>query len=138
MNFSTQTIMLVDDNDTDNFIHQRVVEISEFARKVLVKNSGKSALEYLSTHADQEDNLPDLIFLDINMPVISGFGFLDKFISFPSKLKKKCKILILSSSENENDYKRMAEYEDVIKFLTKPLSEESLEILKKELITLSK
>ncbi|MCK5367006.1 MAG: response regulator, partial [Cyclobacteriaceae bacterium] len=59
--------MLVDDNDTDNFISRRIIEITNFAKSVEIKNSGKSALEYLEANKDTPDSLPDFIFLDINM-----------------------------------------------------------------------
>ena len=77
-------VMLVDDNDTDNFISRRIIEITNFANSVEIKNSGKSALEYLETHKDSPENLPDYIFLDINMPIVDGFVFLYEFEKFNS------------------------------------------------------
>ncbi len=71
--------MLVDDNDTDNFISKRIVEITKFAKRVEVKNSGKSALDYLTENQNIPENLPNIIFLDINMPVVDGFVFLYEF-----------------------------------------------------------
>ena len=68
MRNSVDTVMLVDDNDTDNFIHKRVIELTGFAKNIIVKNSGKSALEYLSGNKNNLQTLPDVIFLDINMP----------------------------------------------------------------------
>jgi CheY-like chemotaxis protein len=68
-------VMLVDDNDTDNFISRRIIEITKFAKNVEVKNSGKSALEYLEREQDNPAKLPDIIFLDINMPIVDGFVF---------------------------------------------------------------
>ena len=64
--------MLVDDNDTDNFISKRIIEITRFATRVEVKGSGKAALDYLRENQDTPENLPSLIFLDINMPIVSG------------------------------------------------------------------
>ena len=72
-------VMLVDDNDTDNFISKRIIEITKFAKEVEIKNSGKSALEYLEQNKDNEDKLPNIIFLDINMPIVDGFVFLYEF-----------------------------------------------------------
>ena len=69
-------VMLVDDNDTDNFINKRVIELTGFANDIIVKNSGKSALEYLENEKDNLEKLPDLIFLDINMPMLDGWEFL--------------------------------------------------------------
>jgi CheY-like chemotaxis protein len=75
-------VMLVDDNDTDNFISRRIIEITKFAGDVVIKNSGKSALEYLEDHKTTHTKLPDLIFLDINMPIVDGFVFLYEFEKF--------------------------------------------------------
>jgi CheY-like chemotaxis protein len=123
--------MLVDDNDTDNFIHKRVIELTGFAKNIIVKNSGKSALEFLQSNKDNITSLPDIIFLDINMPIVDGFVFLFEYENFPDHLKDKCKVVILSSSDNKRDIDRIVDNEYVINFITKPLSEEALEDLKK-------
>ncbi len=120
-------VMLVDDNDTDNFISKRIIEITKFAQRVEIKNSGKSALQYLEQEQNTPENLPNLIFLDINMPIVDGFVFLFEFEMFPDAVKNKCKIVILSSSDNKQDIKRIVDNEHVIKFITKPLTEAALQ-----------
>jgi CheY-like chemotaxis protein len=126
-------VMLVDDNETDNFIHKRVIELTGFAKNIIVKNSGKSALEYLESNQKNLDILPEIIFLDINMPIVDGFVFLFEYENFPDSLKDKCKVVILSSSDNKKDIDRIVDNEYVINFITKPLSEEALEDLRKTL-----
>ena len=123
-------VMLVDDNDTDNFISKRIIEINKFAKRVEIKNSGKSALQYLEENQNKPENLPDLIFLDINMPIVDGFVFLFEFEMFPDELKKKCKIVILSSSDNKRDIEKIVDNEYVINFITKPLTDNALNELK--------
>ena len=123
-------VMLVDDNDTDNFISKRIIEITKFAKKVEIKNSGKSALQYLEDNQGNPENLPDLIFLDINMPIVDGFVFLFEFEMFPDELKKKCKVVILSSSDNKRDIEKIVDNEYVIKFITKPLTDNALNDVK--------
>lgn len=120
-------VMLVDDNDTDNFISKRIIEITEFAERVEVKNSGKSALDYLAENEDRPENLPNIIFLDINMPVVDGFVFLYEFEKFRELVRTKCKVIILSSSDNKRDIDKIVNNNYVIKFITKPLTENSLE-----------
>ena len=122
--------MLVDDNDTDNFISRRIIEITNFAKNVEIKNSGKSALEYLEAHKDTPEKLPDYIFLDINMPIVDGFVFLYEFEKFNSDIKNKCKVIILSSSDNKRDIDKIVNNDNVIKFITKPLTENVLEEIK--------
>ena len=120
-------VMLVDDNDTDNFISKRIVEITKFARRVEVKSSGKSALDYLTENQDNPENLPNIIFLDINMPVVDGFVFLYEFEKFKELVRTKCKVIILSSSDNKRDIDRIVNNNYVIKFITKPLTEMALD-----------
>ena len=126
-----ELVMLVDDNDTDNFIHKRVLELTGFCTNILVKNSGKSALEYLEENKNNLDMLPNIIFLDINMPIVDGFVFLFEYENFPDRLKEKCKIVILSSSDSKRDIDRIVDNEYVINFITKPLSEDALAKLKR-------
>ena len=122
--------MLVDDNETDNFISKRIIEITKFANRVEVKNSGKSALDYLRDNQDNLDDLPNLIFLDINMPIVDGFVFLYEFEKFNNLIKDKCKVIILSSSDNKRDIDKIVNNNHVIKFITKPLTETALEEVK--------
>ena len=121
--------MLVDDNDTDNFLSKKVIEHAHFANKILIKNTGKSALEYLRENQYFPDRLPDIIFLDINMPIVDGFVFLFEYESFPSQIHEKCRVVILSSSNNTRDINQFLNNQFVTQFLSKPLSEKSLKAL---------
>ena len=124
---TTDLVMLVDDNDTDNFISKRIIEITKFSSRVEVKNSGKSALDYLRENQNIIQNLPNIIFLDINMPIVDGFVFLYEFDKFNELVKNKCKIIILSSSDNKRDIDKIVNNNHVIKFITKPLTESALD-----------
>ena len=123
-------VMLVDDNDTDNFISKRIIEITKFANSVEIKNSGKSALEYLEKQKENPEKLPDIIFLDINMPIVDGFVFLYEFEKFSELVKQKCKVIILSSSDNKRDIDKIVNNDHVIRFITKPLTENALSEIK--------
>jgi CheY-like chemotaxis protein len=120
-------VLLVDDNDTDNFISKRIIEITKFARRVEVKSSGKGALDYLKQHQNEPENIPNLIFLDINMPIVDGFVFLYEFEKFNELVRSKCKVIILSSSDNKRDIDKIVNNNHVIKFITKPLTEIALD-----------
>jgi len=123
-------VMLVDDNETDNFISKRIIEITKFAKRVEVKNSGKSALDYLKENQSSPDDLPNIIFLDINMPIVDGFVFLYEFEKFSEVVRNKCKVIILSSSDNKRDIDKIVNNNHVIKFITKPLTEVALDEIK--------
>lgn len=120
-------VMLVDDNDIDNFISKRIIEITKFAARVEVTSSGQDALEYLRANQFNLENIPTIIFLDINMPVVDGFIFLYEFDKFSEQLKNKCKIIILSSSDNKRDIAKIVNDNYVTKFITKPLTEIALD-----------
>lgn len=132
-NNSIDLVLLVDDNDTDNFISKRIIEITKFAKRVEVRNSGKSALQYLEKEQNNPENLPNIIFLDINMPIVDGFVFLFEYEMFSDAIKNHCKIVILSSSNNKRDIAKIVDNDYVIKFITKPLTEKSLQEVKTQI-----
>ncbi|MDX2188729.1 MAG: response regulator [Bacteroidota bacterium] len=119
-------VLLVDDNETDNFISEKIIEMSGFSDTVIAVDSGSGALEYLESNKNNPDKIPDVIFLDINMPYVDGFVFLFEFEKFPDSIKKKCKIVILSSSDNKRDIDRIVDNKYVINYVVKPLSPEAL------------
>jgi len=123
-------VMLVDDNETDNFISKRIIEITKFSTRVEVKSSGKAALDYLKKNESVAENLPSIIFLDINMPIVDGFVFLYEFEKFNELVRNKCKVIILSSSDNRRDIDKIVNNNHVIKFITKPLTEVTLDEIK--------
>jgi CheY-like chemotaxis protein len=127
---SIDLVMLVDDNETDNFISKRIIEITKFAGHVEAKNSGREALDYLKMNERNPENLPNLIFLDINMPIVDGFVFLYEFEKFNEIVRNKCKVIILSSSDNKRDIDKIVNNNHVIKFITKPLTESALDEIK--------
>lgn len=119
-------VMLVDDNETDNFISEKIIEMAGFAERVITMDSGSSALEYLQENGAVEENIPDIIFLDINMPFVDGFVFLFEFERFSDLVKSKSKIVILSSSDNKRDIDRIVDNQFVINYVVKPLTTEAL------------
>lgn len=127
---SYERVLLVDDNETDNFISARIIELTGFSDFTVVKNSGKEALDYLKENKNNPDQLPDLIFLDINMPIVNGFIFLYEFEKFSTVVKRKCKVCILSSSDNRKDIDKIVNNDHVIRFLTKPLTATALDELR--------
>lgn len=125
-----KNIMLVDDNEIDNFINQKIVEGISFSEHVFVYNSGQSAIEYLRNLQNnfefKEDLYPEFIFLDINMPMMDGHQFIDEFESLDNKIKDNCKIAVLTSSLNPVDKSLVSKSKRVVSFINKPLTEESL------------
>lgn len=125
--FKFKNVLLIDDNDIDNFINERMITTSSFAQKVVVKNSAEGALGYLKSSIENSDELPEVIFLDLNMPVMDGFGFLDEYDKFDDAVKKQCHVVVLSSSISSEDINRASTNPYVERYINKPLSEKYLD-----------
>lgn len=115
-------VLLVDDDPISNFINQKIIEDTGLVKDILIANNGTQALEML---IQQEANLPDLVLLDINMPITSGFDLLTKLREKDFNKFIRLNIVILSSSDSSEDKKR-AERLGVHTFLTKPISRDRL------------
>ena len=116
-------VLVVDDTAVDRLIAKKIIEKSGFAASVVGVEGGQAALDHLIAN---QDDLPELIFLDINMPLMSGFDFLDEYHKLPEALKKRS-VVILSSSLNDIDKSKASSNPYVINFLSKPLNSEMLE-----------
>lgn len=120
------SVLLIDDNDVDNFIHRRVIDIMGFAQNVHACTSVKGAKEFVEALVKSGEALPDVIFLDLNMPGENGFTFLEWFASTFAQHPNPSKIVILTSSNNQADVDHVFSFSNVVKFITKPLKKEDL------------
>ena len=124
-------ILLVDDNDADNFMHEMVIEDSQVTKQIEIARNGHEAFDYLNGVKDG-NSFPDLIFLDINMPIINGWEFLDKVQAIKAELPKDLKVVMLTTSLNPTDKKEATKYEEVKLFRNKPLNKALLkEVIEK-------
>ena len=126
-------VMLIDDNEIDNLINQKMIEAANIAKHIFTHTGARSAVEFLKNiekvNKMAESVLPDIIFLDIDMPLMDGFQFLDEFEKLAEHTKTKCKIVMLTSSINPQDVNRSKKYNYVKKYINKPLSTKNLESL---------
>lgn len=128
--YPIQTAFVVDDNEVDLFIQKRFMEMSHFANEIITFSSPGRALAAIQSDPHQP---PGVIFLDLNMPVINGFEFLEALQLDSSNGLHQLKVVILTSSSNQADYERAHAYKNVIGFISKPLTSQRLDELKMKL-----
>lgn len=124
--FKYDQVMLLDDNDLDNFINKKMIEASHFAKYIFVNTSGKSAIEFLNNLNVSGGMLsqlfPRVIFIDLNMPMMDGFQFIESLKKMHSELLKNCKLVILTSSSHVEDQNKAKVIGESITYLNKPLT----------------
>tara|TARA_R110000868_G_scaffold48817_3_gene158014 strand:+ start:3050 stop:3424 length:375 start_codon:yes stop_codon:yes gene_type:complete len=118
--------LLIDNHDEDNDQNKKVILKSKLAKKVIARNNGKDAINYLTTNPD----IPDIIFLDINMPIVDGCVFIHEFESLPEIIKDLSKIYILSSTKNDMYLQKLVEGNEIEGVVSKPLTPEICEGIK--------
>ncbi len=124
-------ILLVDDDEATNFIHRSVIRREELDVHVQVSRSGEDALNYLSGSGPYFPGIdlpqPGIIFLDLNMPGMNGWEFLDQYKKLPEIIKKRIALLILTTSINPDDEQRASAFPELNGYVQKPLTSEKLQ-----------
>jgi CheY-like chemotaxis protein len=126
-----ETAMLIDDSEIDNFINLKMLEGCNFAERIYIHTNGKSAIEVLKNveRMGEKSLFPDIIFLDLNMPIMDGYQFADEFEKISLTIRNKTKIIILTTSLNPSDMERANKYKQIVKYINKPLTCELLQLL---------
>lgn len=120
-----KNILLVDDDNVFNFINTKMLQMSGVANEIHTALNGQEALDLLNSYYKGTSCLPDVILLDLNMPVMDGFTFLEAFKRINLPRIDDVNIIIVSSSEDPRDIARAQQF-GITKYLSKPLSEERL------------
>ena len=128
-------VVLIDDDQVSNFVCESIIKGERFADEVYSFEWASDALEYLKrTSETDSDNFPDLIFLDINMPGMDGWAFIQEYRKLPEEITQKCSLFMLSSAVDRKDIICAKSHEEVKDFFSKPLSPEILAIIREEFI----
>ena len=127
-------VMVIDDDESTNYFNHMIVERSACTDNIIVAQSGQEALDYLANsepHNGEENKkpCPALIFLDINMPAMNGWEFLDKFRQLSNEQKADIVIVMLTTSLFPEDLIKAKGIPEISSFENKPLTEEKLDML---------
>lgn len=114
---------VIDDDEIFKFLYKRATASIDLIEKTLFFENGLLAIDFFRQNADKSENLPDLVLLDLNMPIFDGWQFMDEFVKL-GPLNKKVTLYIVSSSVDANDLKKALMYNEVSDFIVKPVSQE--------------
>lgn len=120
-----KSILLVDDDNISNFLNTKTLERMGFVNDIHTALNGKQAIDLFNQYYIGAMPLPDVILLDLNMPIMDGFGFLDAFRSLDLPGKDHVKIIVVSSSVSLQDIAR-AKRSGASQYLSKPVNEQTL------------
>ncbi len=118
-----KTCLLIDDNYIDNFVTRRILESGNFADEVIVSQSATDSIDFLRSGKVK----PDVIFLDIRMPMMGGFEFLQEYDKLDIEGKQSIKIFMLSSSLDPTDLRRSTNNKYITQFIHKPITQKTLD-----------
>ncbi len=117
---------IIDDDEIYLFSVKKVIELNNLSDKVLEFKNGQEAIEFFSQNHKDEDALPDVIFLDINMPVMNGWEFIEEFKKIQPAMSKSITLFVVSSSVDKSDVEKAKSLDPVYDYLTKPITASQL------------
>ena len=121
-----ERVMIIDDNLIDLYISSRMITKNNFGKNVLQYSSAIEALKYLQENQENTPQLPEVIFVDIYMPRMSGFEFMKKYDKLSTPLKNICRVFIISSSIDEQDLTCANNDKNIVAMKEKPITKEFL------------
>lgn len=134
MNQNVELACIIDDDGIYINLIKKIIETKKLCKDLIIFNDGKQSLDYfeLLLKDTKEDKIPKIIFLDINMPIMDGWEFLDRFTSIKDKFGKSIELYVVSSSINPVDIERAKAISTVKDYLTKPITIKELEAIFKK------
>ncbi len=117
-------VLLVDDDSIFQFLSLKILQASGLTDEVMVCSNGQEAIQLIEDAMTRGSGFPDVIFLDINMPIMNGWEFLESFEKKAPSLKDSIPVYIVSSSANQDDKERAKEFENVTDYLIKPIMQD--------------
>ncbi|WP_106791029.1 two-component system response regulator [Aquimarina sp. Aq78] len=124
-----ESVCIIDDDHIYINLLSKIIELKKLSESVLVFNNGKEALDFFLQSLLKEENeeVPQIIFLDLNMPVMDGWEFLNEFSKIKNQIRKKIDLYVVSSSIDSRDIERAKSIDIVSDYLTKPIKLDDFE-----------
>jgi CheY-like chemotaxis protein len=126
---SGKRIMLIDDDPLCILISTKIIELNPALKVISFSNAAAALSQLKEWYVSGSEMFPDFIFLDINMPVMDGWQFLEETMKLPDGFRERCNVIMLSSSVNPIDVRKSKEYERVSDFVSKPLTVDKVQSL---------
>ena len=130
---SDLNICIVDDDEIYKFTVLKILKSIGFDKNVMVFSDGDQAFSFLLDNLDNKDQLPDVILLDINMPVMDGFQFMEEYVKINPRVGKKITIYMVSSSVDDKDVEKAASINEISDYIIKPIKRGELQNILLEL-----
>jgi len=115
------TIAIIDDDEIYRYVILKTMQSSDISKRNLVFTNGEQALHFIVENLDNAGELPDMILLDMNMPVMDGFAFMEEYAKLVPKISKKIIVIIISSSINPLDIERARSIPGITDYMSKPI-----------------
>jgi two-component system nitrate/nitrite response regulator NarL len=125
-NFTFKKVLLIDDSEIDVLVNRRLMELTHFASEVYVTGTAEEGLHFLREECRSKDDAPDWIFLDMNLPMMSGYDFIEEFKLLPDFITLHTKVIVLSVFQKPERLKKVFENKFIYGQLDKPLTQSAL------------
>jgi len=120
-------ICIIDDDKIYQFLLTNIINSNKLAEEIITLSNGEKAIQYLSNNRAIDENIPDVIFLDVNMPIMDGWQFIEEYAGIKKEIKKKIVIIMFSSSLNLIDIERARKINEISDYIVKPIKLEDIE-----------